>query len=65
MQTGSRNRTLNVQSVTGIYDVTSEKDAVDMCVDPNVVYLLLEFPCESLEQSPSFELRSSALLHSE
>jgi len=66
VQAGSKYRTLNMEAVTGIYDVTSERDVVDMCVDPNAGRLLYIY-CWNFLVNPwnrtSSELRSSALLH--
>ena len=52
MQTGSRNRTQNMKAVTGIYDITSEKDVVDMCVGSNGGMILYDVYCWNFLVNP-------------
>ena len=63
MQVRSRNRTLNMETVTRIYDVTSEKDAVDLSVGPNGGVLLYGVYCWNFLVNPwnRTNLQNSAL----
>jgi len=54
VQAGSRNRTLNMEAVTGIYDVTSEKDAFDMCVDRNGGMIMYGICCWNFLLNPCY-----------
>jgi hypothetical protein len=45
VQAGNRKRTLNMEAVTGIYDVTFEIDAIDIYVGPNGGMVLYDIYC--------------------